>query len=293
MMDQKMTATVSDIIELMDDIAPPCLAEEWDNVGLQIGDRRWAVRKLGIALDAGLNVVNAACRMEADMLITHHPLIFKPLMSLDCQTPLGATLQTAIQQRLSIFSAHTNLDKSKGGLNDILARRIDLQDCTVLEAPRFYDCGTRSLDDGGHAEGNDRQSNQYEGLGRVGRLPEPMTLADFALAVKKKLNLKSIRTVGNHDLVVKNAAVCTGSGSSLLKTFFDSGAQVYISGDLRFHDARDVEAAGLAMIDIGHFPSEYLMVESLVRRLTQKVAQNRWDVEVFACGNEADPFIVL
>jgi dinuclear metal center YbgI/SA1388 family protein len=290
-MDTTMTAAVSDIIELMDHIAPPCLAEEWDNVGLQVGDRRWTVRRVGVALDAGLEVVNAACRMNVDLLITHHPLIFKPLMAIDCQTPLGTILQKAIQHRLSIYSAHTNLDKSKGGLNDILARRIGLVDCTVLDEAESHNCGTLKAD----ADNKERLdcSNHHEGLGRVGTLPESMALADFALEVKKKLSLGVIKIVGNPGLLVKKIAVCTGSGSSLLKAFFKSGAQVYISGDLRFHDARDVEAADLAMIDVGHFPSEYLMVESLVKRLAKIISQNRFDVEVCACGDERDPFVVL
>jgi len=271
-----MKAAVSDIIELMNTIAPPCLAEEWDNVGLQVGDRRRTVRRVGVALDAGLEVVNAACRMKVDLLITHHPLIFKPLAAIDCQTPMGTILQKAIQHRLSIFSAHTNLDKSKGGLNDILARRIGLVDCTVLDEDGILD-----------------RMNTPEGLGRVGTLPKPVALADFALDVKQKLNLDVIKVVGNAELLVKKVAVCTGSGSSLLKAFFKSGAQVYVSGDLHFHDARDVEAADLGLIDIGHFSSEYLMVASLVKRLAQEISQNRFGVEVCACGNERDPFVVL
>ncbi len=288
-----MTAAVSDIIELMDIIAPPCLAEEWDNVGLQVGDRRWTVRRVGVALDAGLEVVNAACQMKVDLLITHHPLIFKPLTAIDCQTHLGTILQKAIQHRLSIYSAHTNLDKSKGGLNDILARRIGLVGCTVLDETESHGCGTLKVDADTDNKARIDRLNHHEGLGRVGTLPDSMALADFALEVKKKLKLDVLKIVGNPGLPVKKIAVCTGSGSGLLKAFFKSGAQVYISGDLRFHDARDVEAADLGLIDIGHFPSEYLMVASLIKRLGKIISQNRFDVEICACGNERDPFVVL
>ena len=288
-----MKAAVSDIIDLMDHIAPPSLAEEWDNAGLQVGDRRWTVRRVGVALDAGLEVVTAACQMKVDLLITHHPLIFKPLTAIDYQTPLGTIVKKAVQHRLSIFSAHTNLDKTKGGLNDILARRIGLLDCTVLAEAENPEHGGLT----GEAEAVHKEKSEspgyHVGLGRVGTLPKTMMLKDFALGVKQQLNLDTIKVVGNAGLVVKKAAVCTGSGSSLLKAFFKSGAQVYVSGDLHFHDARDVEAADLGLIDIGHFPSEYLMVASLVKRLTQIITQNRLDVEVCACGNERDPFVVL
>ena len=93
-----MTAVVSDIMRLMDEIAPPALAEEWDNAGLQIGNQRWTVRKVGVALDASMAVINAACQQKVDMLVTHHPLIFSALKCIDCQTPIGAVIQKAIGQ---------------------------------------------------------------------------------------------------------------------------------------------------------------------------------------------------
>ena len=267
------------MIELMEQIAPAHLAEDWDNVGLQVGDRRWTVRKIGVALDAGMEVINAACEMKVDMLITHHPLIFTPLRAIDCHTPVGAIIQKAIEHRIAIYAAHTNFDKSEEGLNDMLARRIGLLDCAALESALPPD---RSPPEG-----------RPQGIGRIGNLPEAVLLKDFAVGIKKRLNLESVKIVGRPDLQITRAAVCTGSGSSLVDVFLKSGAQVYISGDLRFHDARDVEAADLGMIDIGHFPSEYLMVEALVERLKQLLSHNRLAVSVQSCGTESDPFVML
>ena len=288
-----MAAVLADIIHILDQIAPPALAEDWDNVGLQIGDSRWSVRRIGVALDPSLAVVESACAMQMDLLVTHHPLFFKPLMSIDCQTAIGSVIQKAFAHRLAIFAAHTNLDKSKGGLNDILSRRIGLMNCTVLEAAGTGDDNDSMLNFASNKNAPLEGVPVYEGLGRVGTLPKAMRLRDFAYRVKQKLNLDYIKIVGPPDLLVKKAAVCTGSGSGLLKTFFSSGAQVYISGDLRFHDARDVEAAGLSMIDIGHFSSEYIMVESLVSRLTELISQTRLKVDVSVCGTEKDPFVTL
>ena len=275
----KMPAYVSDMIDLMEQIAPVDLAEEWDNVGLQVGDRRWAVNKVGVSLDAGMAVIKAACEMKVNMLITHHPLIFAPLRAIDCQTPIGAIIQKAIEHRIAIYSAHTNFDKSEEGLNDILARRIGLSDCMALDSSLSPD-GTEAQE-------------KPQGIGRIGKLPEAVQLKDFAVGIKKRLQLDSIKIVGRPDLLIDRAAVCTGSGSSLVELFLQSGAQVYISGDLRFHDARDVEAADLGMIDIGHFPSEYLMVEDLVERLKQMVSHNQLKVSVQRCGAESDPFVTL
>jgi putative NIF3 family GTP cyclohydrolase 1 type 2 len=132
-----------------------------------------------------------------------------------------------------------------------------------------------------------------QGLGRIGNLDEPLKMHSFAEMIKAKMDLKSIRYAGNPALIVKAAAVCSGSGSGLLPDFFASGAQVYISGDLKYHDARDVEAANLGMIDIGHFSSEELIIHALSERLKKIAAEKGFDVKVEACNIEKDPFRVL
>ena len=130
-----MKATVRNIIEAMQTIAPSCLAEKWDNVGLQVGDKDWTVKKIWIALDPLPEVVEAACSKGVDLLITHHPLLFKPLKSIDLSTTAGSIINTALCNEIAIFSAHTNLDKVKGGINDILADIIGLKNLKVLSKP--------------------------------------------------------------------------------------------------------------------------------------------------------------
>ena len=127
-----MTTTVADIIKVMDSVAPVRLAAEGDNVGLQVGQKDWPVRNIWVALDPLYEVVEAACRHDVDLLITHHPLIFRPLRSIDFNTKLGAIIQMAARSQLAIFSAHTNLDIVADGLNDILASRIGLSNLKVL-----------------------------------------------------------------------------------------------------------------------------------------------------------------
>ena len=127
-----MEAKIFDIIKAMETIAPIWLAEEWDNVGLQVGQKNWPVRTIWIALDPGPDVVNDACRNGVDLLIAHHPLIFHPLRSINLNTAVGAIIQKAIQHQMAIFSAHTNLDNAIDGLNDVLARRIGIKNLKVL-----------------------------------------------------------------------------------------------------------------------------------------------------------------
>ncbi len=123
---------VSDIMEIMGEIAPPRLAEDWDNAGLQFGDSNWQVGHVSVALEPTLEAARKACGAGADMLITHHPLIFKPLSSVNLNTPTGAIIDMAARSKLAIFAAHTNLDSAEGGVNDVLCRNLELKKISVL-----------------------------------------------------------------------------------------------------------------------------------------------------------------
>ena len=281
-----MAATVADIVQVMEVIAPTHLAEEWDNVGLQIGDHHWPVKILAVALDASMQTIEESHSKGADMLITHHPLFFRPLTAIHCDTAPGSIIQKAIQYQMAVFAAHTNLDKTKDGLNDLFARRIGLQHLKVLQISSTSECS-------GQAGNSPLDSERVQGIGRVGDVTQAIELQDLAANIKKELNLQKIEFAGKPELVVTKAAVCTGSGSDLLKSFYASGAQVYISGDLKYHDARDIEAAGLGIIDIGHFASEHIIVAELVKRLGVIFAQRQLEVDVCACEIEADPFVMI
>jgi len=372
-----LIVTVADIIEVMEAFAPFSLAEEWDNVGLQVGQLQWPVKTIWVALDPLPEVVDAACKNDVDLLITHHPLIFHPLRSIDFSTPVGSIIHKTTRHQLAIFAAHTNLDSATDGINDLLASRIGLKNLRVLSktlGPDIYKlvvyvpvkyeqkvlnalfeteagkiasytcCSFRSQGKGtfrpgpsskpvfgkigeiSHADeirietvvhrtdlknviAHVREHHPYEtmaydvyslsapennqGLGRIGELDESTELASFALAVKEKLGLESVKIAGKPDLSVDKAAVCSGSGSGLMKYFLSSGAKVYISGDLRYHDARTAEAANLGLIDIGHFASEHLIVESLAQRLVKILSETGIALKIEAYRLEKDPFVIL
>ena len=371
-----MTATLSDIIKIMDSIAPIRLAEKWDNSGLQIGDVGWPVRSVMVALDPAPVIVETACRKKKDLLITHHPLIFKPLPKIDLSSPLGDIINKAIQNRLALYAAHTNLDSATGGINDIIAERIGLKNLKVLSEPEKIEtfkliffvpadyekkildilfktkagvigdykcCSFRSRGTGTYKPGSSAKSfsgrageishveeirievvvkqddldsvitrlkkhHPYEtmaydiyplnpeiglqGLGRIGVIEKSTPLGQLADQIRKKLNLKTVRVSGNLELLVEKVAVCSGSGSSLLGDFLSSGAEVFISGDLKYHDARAAEDAGVGLIDIGHFGSEHLVVDVLAEKLRKAISEAELNVSVEACDLEQDPFIV-
>jgi dinuclear metal center YbgI/SA1388 family protein len=278
--------TVSDIIKVLDSVAPQALAEAWDNVGLQVGDPERTVKNIWIALDPTYQVVNAACRQKVDLLVTHHPLLFKPLQSLNFRTPVGSIIDLAVRHHLTIFAAHTNLDSALGGINDILAGRIGLYDLKPLV--RAHGC-QRIENDVDPLVAPD----QDVGIGRVGLLESAVDLQTLANEIKNKLKLRYLKLSGDPALPVKKVAICSGSGGSLLADFFASGAQVFISGDLRYHDARDVEASNLGLIDIGHFASEHLIIGVLAEKLAGIFADLKMNPTVKACDIEKDPFTVL
>ncbi len=267
-----MTVVVADIIALMDRLAPPHLAETWDNSGLQVGDPSWPVKKVWVALDPLPEVVERACAAEVDLLITHHPLIMTPFKSLDLSQYPGPIITRAIASRMALFCAHTNFDSVSEGLNDILCNRIGLTDVKPME---------------------ENEDGVLEGIGRIGTLPSAQPLEAFARMVKKSLGLNWLRCVGDPHMEVQKAAVCTGSGGSLMELFFATDADVYVTGDLKYHNARDAEAAGRALLDIGHFPSEHLMVEPLARRLQALMGEADAHVAVEACDFENDPFVLI
>jgi dinuclear metal center YbgI/SA1388 family protein len=376
-----MSATVSEIISIMEEIAPSSLAETWDNVGLQVGRRDQAVNRIHIALDPTPEVVAAAADDGAEMLITHHPLIFAPIQTLDFATPLGGIFARSVLSPLSIYSAHTNLDSSPDGLNEAFARMIGMDDLVplvpssnservkliffvpeeyrqkVLKA--LFSCGAGSI--GNYSccsfssagrgtympssealpfEGSSgklscvdevrvetvvkrsridhvlrvvQEVHPYEtmeyniypmigtsgvdeasaGLGRVGSFDSPLSLKDLAERVKEVFGMQVVRVVGDLDMPVRRVAVCTGSGASLMKAFYKSGADVFISGELKYHDARTVEEKGLGLVDAGHFGTEHFVGPLLTRVLKEKFKERGLDVAVVASAIEKDPFALV
>lgn len=271
-----MQILVKDVLEAIDSIAPWDLAEAWDNSGLQVGNPESVVRRIGISLDVTQEVINESISSGIDCLITHHPFLFKPLKKIDFSSHEGIVIQKAAKSGLSIISAHTNFDVAVNGLNDILSYRIGLRETAALVRAK----GTGDLD-------------KQTGIGRVGHFVSDISLSELAMLVKETLGLKNLRYVGDPNKILKKAAVCSGSGGSLLNDFFRSGADVYISGDIKYHEARDVEARGLAIIDIGHFGSEILMVPALAERLRDFFSSSGDLVEIMEIGSEQEPFVFL
>ena len=231
---------VKTIMEEIEKLAPVSLAESWDNVGLMVGNEDSRVTTVFVCLDVTSDNVRRAIDCGADMIISHHPLIFSPVKRIVEQDVNGRILRDLIKNDISVYSAHTNLDNADGGMNDILADRRDL----------IY---TRKFTD---EECIDESGKPIDNIGRVGILETPMEMSDFAELVKSSLGCNTIRCLGDPSDVIKTVALCSGSGGFGIYAAYHAGADVYVTSDIKHHEAQLALELGLNLIDAGHFETE-------------------------------------
>lgn len=274
--ENKKMAVLKEILDVIDRVAPFHLAEQWDNSGLQAGFPSGQVRKIMIGLDITMPLMVAAKNQNVDMVLSHHPLMMSGEKVFDFEQMPGSAICLAAKEQISIVSAHTNLDKADQGLNDYFAECIGIDQTRVFAA-----------DPGGDHDA------PVTGIGRIGELETPLTLEGLAEFIKSQLGLSYIRMTGEPEKKVASVAICTGSGGSLLDQFFTSGADVYVTGDVKYHEARLVEAAGKTMIDVGHFGSEHIAIELLQRLLSPAFTDAGLDIEIIKYLNEKDPFTLV
>ena len=371
------TAKLSDILGIINKIAPTGLAESWDNPGLQVGNPMAEISHIMVALDATPLVIESALQSGCQLLVTHHPLIFKPQKTISTATAQGRSIHAAIRGGLGIVSMHTNYDIAEGGLNDLLSGRLGLTSCVPLQVTAtqelaklvvfvpeehlermrtalfplaeslgaYRDCSFSAAGEGTFTPLDgaspfigtigtlervrerrlevllDRArlpqamkavfaAHPYEepaydiyplhnrgkesGLGRVGSLPAATTLADYAAWVSSQLGAPGTRFVGDPAAAVRKVALCSGSGASVMRSAARAGADVLVTGDVKYHEARDAQELGISLIDAGHFHTEIIMAAAVRERLLHVLADSGFDgCRVIACDLEADPFHYL
>lgn len=237
-----------EIIEKLESLSPEAFAEEWDNIGLLAGRRDKEVEMIYIALDATDDVIEEAVRLGADMLLTHHPLIFKKLSRINTDDFIGRRVYQLIRNDISYYAMHTNFDIM--GMADAAADELSLREREVLNVT-FEDDISK------------------EGCGRVGKLKECMSVSDLAELVKTRFHVPNVRVYGDLGDIVEVAAVMPGSGGSYIKDALNMGADVMITGDIDHHEGIDAVAQGIAVIDAGHYGIEKLFIpymEEFIKR---------------------------
>ena len=229
---------VKDIIKAIEDFAPLSVQEGWDNSGLCVGSPEDEVHGVLLALDCTPELVDEAVACGADMIVTHHPLIFSGLKKISPDNQVGLAVTKAIRSGVSIYAAHTSADKVLAGVSGDMARKLGLKNVEILQ-----------------------KDGDETGLGVVGDLPEPMTSQRAIKYVKECFGLKVMRVSEPLDGMISRVAMCGGSGGSLIGTARKSGAQLYISGDISYHNFFCEE--GFMIMDIGHYESEIGIVDIL------------------------------
>ncbi|MEJ8555418.1 Nif3-like dinuclear metal center hexameric protein [Tepidibacter sp. Z1-5] len=364
---------IRDIIKTFENKYPKSLAYNWDNIGLIVGDEMSRVAKILVTLEATQAVIDEAVENKVDLIITHHPFIFKGLKKINKSTTKGNDIYKLIKNNISLYSAHTNFDIAYDGLNDEIAKRLDLKDVLVLDTTyeqKLYkiavyvpashqECIRKAMTDMGcgnignysdcsftfdgvgrfkplndsnpyigtkneietvkevkiesiceesnlsQAINNIINAHPYEevaydiyelkntgkkyGLGRIGELQNSMKFKELSVIVKQSLNIENLRVTGNLEDYVNKIAIVSGSGAEFMTKAHSMGADVLITGDVKYHDAQNALELGIKIIDAGHFGSENIFVD-----IVEQYLQNKFEnIEILKSKSNINPFVTI
>ncbi|MGH3697576.1 MAG: Nif3-like dinuclear metal center hexameric protein [Pseudonocardiaceae bacterium] len=234
-----MTATVRDVVAALEAAYPPALAASWDAVGLICGDPAEPVRRVLVAVDPVADTVAEALDKDAQLLVTHHPLLLRGVHGVPADDPKGGLVHRLVRAGVGLFCAHTNADAADPGVSDALAHALGLQVTGVLEP---------------------RGDTERTGTGRICELPRSESLAAFTDRVRAALpeTAWGVRAGGDPQRLVRTVAVCGGAGDSLLGAATAAGVDAFVTADLRHHPASEhLAAGGPALVDVAHWASEH------------------------------------
>ena len=258
--------TVQTVADAVNRLAPRMLAEEWDNPGLLVGNPSTPVRKIFVCLDVTDANVTRAIEFGAQIIVAHHPLIFRPIKNLRTDLPLGRKISRLIKNDVAVFAAHTNLDSAQGGVNDVLARRLGLVNVKMF-------------------------GDEEISLGRLGELETPMSAADFARHVKHALGAENVRLIDAGDFLVGKVGLCGGAGANVIAKAKFFGANAFVTGDVKYHEAQAAIESGIHVVDAGHFATEFPIVAELADYLRGEL--KNFPVEIFADTASKDFFATI
>ena len=258
--------TIGDIAERLEQFAPTALAEDWDNVGLLVGDTSWPARRVMTCLTVTPTTVREALEQKANLIVTHHPLPFTALKSITTETTAGKLLLNLIAAQIGIYSPHTAFDSAPTGINQHLAIGLGLQQIEALVPAA-----------------NAKEADV--GAGRMGILGEELSLREMADRVKAFLGIDSLQIVGADSLEVSRVSIACGSGGTFLPAAIAQDCDCLITGETNLHTCLEAEARGIGLILTGHFASERFALLSLAEYLNEQVS----GLDAWASRAEADP----
>jgi dinuclear metal center YbgI/SA1388 family protein len=266
-----VTATVRDVVAALEAAYPPALAASWDAVGLVCGDPTEPVHRVLIAVDPVAETVAEALERDAQLLVTHHPLLLRGVHGVPADDPKGGLVHRLVRAGVGLFCAHTNADAANPGVSDALAHALGLHVTGVLDP---------------------RDGLPHHGLGRICELSQPESLETFTGRVRDALPKIAwgVRAGGDPERTVRTVAVCGGAGDSLLGTANTAGVDVFLTADLRHHPASEhLAAGGPALVDVAHWASEHPWCAQAATVLTAVLGST---VDVHVSYRRTDPWTI-
>lgn len=258
---------VKDIARIVEAFAPKGLQESYDNTGLQVGDPEMVVSAALLCLDATEDVLQEALQKECNIIISHHPLIFKGVKNLTGANQVQKLIIEAVKNDIAVYSAHTNLDSTRNGVSYEIARRLGVGNLSVLEP---------------------KPDEENMGLGVVGTII-PTPKIEFLRKITDTFQVKALRySAQSSSLVIRKVAVCGGSGSSLLKEAVKSGADIMVTGDVKYHDFTTF-GTEILIADIGHYESELCARDILYRIIRESLPE----LPIYFSNTESNPIKIL
>ncbi len=258
---------LEDVVSFLGQRFPLDLAEEWDNVGLLVGDPQRSVRQIMTCLTITPVTAAEAITKRADLIVTHHPLPFRPLKTLTTTTTAGKLLWQLIGAQIAIYSSHTAFDSADDGINSQLARALGLTQVLPLIL-----------------KGDSNILKIGLGAGRMGDITAT-PLTKIAEQLKQFLHLTEIRAIGDTGRVIRRIGIGCGSGGSFLETALRAGCDLFVTGEMTFHQILEVEAQGIHALLLGHYASERFAMENLAEEIAAKFD----GIRVWASHDECNP----
>jgi len=280
-----MFLKVKTIEHIMQQFAPDSLKEDYDNVGLMVGDKEAQITKILIALDCTMDVIREAVDSGCNFILTHHPLLFIKPKTITTETLVGRKVSEILKNGINVYASHTNLDSVEGGLNDIATEILGFNKYDIIEpsaklGPSAQTSPSAQID----------SLKRKSGIGRLVILDEPMTLLSLCENVKKAYNAEFIRYVGVGSDLIKTIAIINGSGEDYFDESIKLGADCIITGDTKYHGACDLQELNITLIDPGHFASEWIPLKIFGEKFRKTLIRNGYDNEVIISQKTFDPY---
>lgn len=275
-----MSLKVNEICSIMEQYAPVSLSESYDNVGLMIGNSEENVSSVLVALDCTLDVIDEALDKKCNFILTHHPLLFKKPANITNETLLGRKIIKLVKNNINVYSSHTNLDSANGGINDKLVELLGFSGAEILSPVNKHKINIIE----------NKNLTEMVGIGRIISIKSEITLSSLCNIVKDRLQIPVLRYIGQDDKKIARIAFIGGSGSDYLELCRKLGADCIITGDITYHNASDYNEMGIALIDAGHFYTEWNALKEIGVFVQSKITELGYNNLVLFSESIKDPY---